>query len=153
VVAGGITTLAAAHARHATGQGQGRQSTAGPSGSADATSRNNKRPTSEAGQTQYPNQSHQAMSNTEYIEMPVGTAAQCPDVGFQSQTKAKPYAHSFTTLLRNENKCLVCWSPYHRMYNCQDRSAAMKADMDRKQYVSSHAESPVNNCRTVTRAP
>ncbi len=124
--------------------GRDRQSTAGPSGSAEATSRNSKRPRSEARQTQYQNQPHQAMSNTEYTEMPAGTAAQCPDVGFQSQHEAKPYAHSLRTLLQNENKCLVCWSPDHRMYSCPDRSAAMKADMDRKQYVPPHTGSLVN---------
>jgi len=84
------------------------------------------------------------MSNTEYTEMPAGTAAQCPDLGLQSQTEAKPYAHNLRTLLQNENKCLVCWSPDHRMYSCRNMSTAMKADMDRKQYVSSHAEGPVN---------
>jgi len=98
-----------------------------------AGSRNSKRPRSEARQAPNRNQVTQAMSNTEYTEMLAGTAAQCPDVGFQSQTEAKPYAHSLRTLLQNENKCLVCWSPDHRMYSCPDRSAAMKADMDRKQ--------------------
>jgi len=84
------------------------------------------------------------MSNTEYTEMPAGTVAQCPDVGFQSQTEAKPYAHSLRTPLQNENKCLVCWSPEYRMYSCPDRSAAMKADMDKKQYVPPPTERPIN---------
>ena len=146
VVAGWITTLAAGQSIQATGQGQGRQSIAGPSGSAEATSRNNKRPRSEARQTQYQNQAHQAMSNTEYTEMPEGAAAQCPDVGFQNQSEPRPYAHSLRTLLQNNNRCLVCWSPDHRMYSRPDRSAAIRADMDRKQaYRKGKAARGANN--------
>jgi len=89
------------------------------------------------------------MSNTEYTEMPAGTTAQYPDLGFLSQTEAKPYAHSLRTLLQNENKCLVCWSPNHRMYSCPDRSAAMKADMDKKQYVPPPIGIPVNTKLTL----
>jgi len=107
-VSGWITTLAGSRARQAIGHGQNRQSTAGPSGSADATSRKSKRPRSEARQTPNRNLVTQAMSNTKYTEMLAGTAAQCPDVGFQSQAEAKPYAHSMRTLLQNENKWLVC---------------------------------------------
>jgi len=142
-VAGWITTLAAGQTRQVTGQGQGTQSTEGPGANAEAISKNTKRPRSEAKQTQYQNQPHQAMSNTEYTKMPAGTTAQCPDVGFQSQKEVKPYAHSLRTLLQNENKCLVCWSPDHGMYSCPDSSIAMKADMERKPFVSSHAGSLV----------
>jgi len=149
VVSRWITTLGGSRARRTTRHAQNRRSTAGPSGSADATSKNSKRPRTEARQTPNRNQVNQAMSNTEYTEMPAGTDAQCPDVGFQSQTEAKPYAHSLRTLLQNENKCLVCWSPDHRMHSCPDRSAAMKADMDRKRYISSHAGSPVNTKLTL----
>lgn len=84
VVSGWITTLAGSRARQATGHGQNRHYSS-PSGSADATSRNSKRPRSEDRQIANWNQVNQAMSNIEYIEMPAGTAAQCPDVGFQSQ--------------------------------------------------------------------
>lgn len=51
VVAGWITTLAARQSRRATGQGQGRQFTAGPDGSAESTSKINKWPRAEARQT------------------------------------------------------------------------------------------------------
>jgi len=43
--------------------------------------------------------------------------------------------------LQNDNIYVVCWSPDHKMYSCPDRSAAMKAIMGRKQYISHNAGS------------
>jgi len=85
------------------------------------------------------------MSYTNYRKLAADqNAQQCQDVGFQSQTESQPYAHSLRTLLPNGNRCQICWSLDYRMYSCPDRSRAVKADMDKKLYVSSYAGSLVS---------
>jgi len=56
-------------------------------------------------------------------------------VGFQDDTKSRPYSHSLREKLQAENRCLVCRSHEHRIQHCPDRSEGLKAEMDRKWYA------------------
>ena len=112
--------------------GRNRQNTGTGGSTAAAGTESNPRPNKRArGQAD----ASQAESTQLYTAIPDQPAKECPDVAYQSNTADKPYAHSLRTLLQAEGKCLVCWSPEHIMYKCPERPAALKAEMDRKEYV------------------
>ena len=99
---------------------------------ADTTARPAKRMKGQIGTTQ-------ADCTVTYAAIPEGTYVECSDARYQSNHEPKPYAHIPRTLLQEQGRCMVCWSPDHIMWKCPERSAAVKAEQEKKHFVSSAA--------------
>ena len=76
-------------------------------------------------------ESIQPQSSTYYSSVPHDkTPETCPDVGYQSDTQAKPYNAFLKQALIQERKCLACWQPGHGISTCPNITPDIASGMN-----------------------
>ena len=70
-------------------------------------------------------------TKTVYESVPDGTYQDCPDAGYFSNAEPKPYNHTLRKCLAQSGRCLVCWGKGHKFFQCNKRTAAVVAEMER----------------------